>query len=176
MNTIFPLLYSSILFLSLTIICVYLVGQLKMTQSVEKRISLLETRLQTEERSSDNFYKLGQIYLRKKIYDKAINLFRQALKYWDENDKIGLGSLYNTLGFTYFRLKENEQAIYYYTQAIKLLPDYTLALTNLGLVYENKQMYEEAYKTYLNALKYDNENKIANTRLPIMKLKAEFKK
>ncbi|MGN6532458.1 MAG: hypothetical protein ACTHK0_12000, partial [Ginsengibacter sp.] len=66
MNTIFPLLYSSILFLSLTIICVYLVGQLKMTQSVEKRISLLETRLQTEERSSDNFYKLGQIYLRKK--------------------------------------------------------------------------------------------------------------
>ena len=84
----------------------------------------------------------------KKIYDKAINLFRKALKYWDENDKIGLGSLYNTLGFTYFKLKQYEEAIYYYSQAIKLLPDYTLALTNLGLVYENKQMYKEAYNTY----------------------------
>ena len=175
MNSIFPLVYSSILFSSLASICFYLFGQLKMTQKVEKRISILETRLQTEERSSDNFYKLGQIYLRKKIYDKAINLFRQSLKYWDENDKIGLGSLYNTLGFTYFKLKEYEQSIYYYMQAIKLLPDYTLALTNLGLVYENKQMYKEAYKIYSNAVEYENQNKIAKTRLPIMKVKAELR-
>lgn len=175
MISIFPLLYSSILFIGLAIICFYLVGLLKMTQKVEKRISILENRLQNDEQSSDDFYKLGQIYLRKKIYDKAINLFRQALKNWDENDKIGLGSLYNTLGFTYFKLKEYEQAIYYYTQAIKLLPDYTLALTNLGLVYENKQLYREAYQTYLKALVYENQNKIAKTRLPIMKMKSELK-
>ena len=175
MISIFPLLYSSILFLGLAVICFYLVGLLKMTQKVEKRISILENRLQNDGQSSDDFYKLGQIYLRKKIYDKAINLFRQALKNWDENDKIGLGSLYNTLGFTYFKLKEYEQAIYYYTQAIKLLPDYTLALTNLGLVYENKQLYKEAYQTYLKALVYENQNKIAKTRLPIMKMKSELK-
>ena len=175
MNSIFPLIYSSILFLSLMIICFYLVGLLKMTQAVEKRITRLEIKLQTNERSADNFYKLGQIYLRKRIYDKAINFFRQSLKYWDANDKIGLGSLYNTLGFTYFKLKEYEQAIYYYTQAIKLLPDYTLALTNLGLVYENKQMYKEAFQTYSNALKYESENKIARTRQPIMQLKSDLR-
>jgi len=146
-----------------------------MTQAVEKRITRLEIKLQTNERSADNFYKLGQIYLRKRIYDKAINFFRQSLKYWDANDKIGLGSLYNTLGFTYFKLKEYEQAIYYYTQAIKLLPDYTLALTNLGLVYENKQMYKEAFQTYSNALKYESENKIARTRQPIMQLKSDLR-
>jgi tetratricopeptide (TPR) repeat protein len=174
MNSIFPLIYSSILFFSLATICFYLVGQLKMTQRVEKRIAILETRLQNDDRSSDNFYKLGQIFLRKKIYDKAINLFRQSLKYWDENDKIGLGSLYNTLGFTYFKLKEYDQSIYYYTQAIKLLPDYTLALTNLGLVYENKLMYKDASNTYSNALEYENQNKIAMTRLPIMKMKSEL--
>ena len=55
-----------------------------------------------------------------------------------------------------------------------MLPDYTLALTNLGLVYENKQMYKEAYNTYSNALEYENQNKIAKTRLPIMKVKAEL--
>jgi tetratricopeptide (TPR) repeat protein len=175
MNSIFPLVYSSILFFSLSIVCIFLFGLLKMTQKVEKKISILENKLQTDQRSSDDFYKLGQIYLRKRIYDKAINFFRQSLNDWDENDKIGLGSLYNTLGFTYFKLKEYEQAIYYYCQAIKLLPDYTLALTNLGLVYENKQMYAEAYKTYSKVLIYENQNKIAKARLPIMKMKYELK-
>src|SRR6476661_5210429 len=175
MNTIFPIVYSSILFLSLAFICFYLIAQLKMTRQVETRLSLLEKRLQQNNTSSDNYYKLGQIYLGKKIYEKAIILFRKALKYWDQNDKIGLGSLYNTLGFTYFKLKQYEEAIYYYNQAINLLPDYTLGLTNLGLVYENKQMYKEAYNTYTNALKYENENKIAKTRLPIMKIKAELR-
>ena len=61
-----------------------------MTRKVEKRLSLLEKRLQQNKTSSDNFYKLGQIYLSKKIYEKAISLFRKALKYWDLNDKIGL--------------------------------------------------------------------------------------
>lgn len=176
MNSIFPLVYSSILFLSLTTICIYLVGLLKMTQKVEKRLSILESKLQTDNQSSENFYKLGQIYLRKKIYDKAIILFRNSLKYWDQNDKIGLGSLYNTLGFTYFKLKQYEEAVYYYSQAIKLLPDYTLALTNLGLVYENKQMYSDALKIYSDVLTYESKNKIALARLPVVKVKAELTK
>jgi tetratricopeptide (TPR) repeat protein len=175
MVSIFPLVYASILFGSLIIICFYLLNLLKRTQTVEKRIVVLESRLQLDQRSSENFYKLGQIYLRKKIFDKAIALFRQSLKYWDENDKIGLGSLYNTLGFTYFKLNKYEQAIYYYTQAIKILPDYALALTNLSLVYENKQMYIEAYKTYQSVLFYDSDNKIAKTRLPLMKIKSDLK-
>ena len=175
MNTIFPIVYSSILFLSLAFICFYLIGQLKMTRQVEKRLSLLEKRLQQNNTSSDNYYKLGQIYLGKKIYEKAIILFRKALKYWDQNDKIGLGSLYNTLGFTYFKLKQYEEAIYYYNQAITLLPDYTLGLTNLGLVYENKQMYKEAYNTYFRVLKYETKNKIANSRLPVIKLKQDLR-
>ena len=141
-----------------------------MTQKVEKRLSLLENRLQMDEKSSDNNYKLGQLYLCKKIYTKAITLFRNSLQYWDKNDEIGLGSLYNTLGFTYFKLKQYESAIYYYIQAIDLLPDYILALTTLGLAYENKQMYKDAFKIYLNVLKYEKKNKIALARLSIIKL------
>lgn len=174
MNFLFPLVYSCILFGSLAILCLYLFGLFQVTQQVEQRITLLESRIQKDQEYSENFYKLGQLYLRKKIYDKAISLFRQALQHWDKNDKIGLGSLYNTLGFTYFKLKENEQAIYYYTQAIKLLPDYTLALTNLGLIYENKQLYKEAYTIYLKALGLDSQNKTAQTRIPIIKQKAEL--
>lgn len=169
MTSIFPLIYSSILFLSLSAVCYYLVGQLQMTQRVESRLAILEKRLQTNQNLSNNFYKLGQLYLRKKTYEKAINLFRNSLIHWDFNDRIGLGSLYNTLGFTYYKLKQYEHAVYYYTQAIKLLPDYTLALTNLGIAYESQELYKEAYMTYLKVLKYDSENKTAYSRLPFVK-------
>lgn len=174
MDSIFPLIYSFILFISLIIICFYVAGQVRMTQKVEKRLTIIENQLQTDPRFSDNFYKLGQIYLQKNFYEKAINLFRQALKNWDINDKIGLGSLYNTLGFTYFKLKQYEYAKYYYLQAIKLLPDYTLALTNLGLIYEIKKMYLEAYNIYKTVLNYEQNNKTALSRIPIVKGKVKL--
>jgi tetratricopeptide (TPR) repeat protein len=171
MVSIFPLLYSSILFFSLTSIAFYLVGQFKMSLKVESRLSSLEKKLQQNKTSSDYSYKLGQLYLGKKLYDKAISLFRNSLNYWDLNDKIGLGSLYNTLGFTYFKLKQYDHAVYYYTQAIKLLPDYTLALTNLGLVYESQQKYKDASTIYKSVLIYEPVNKIASIRLPIVQVK-----
>lgn len=174
MHSIFPLLYSFILFISLIFIFFYIVGQLRMTQKVEKRLTIIENQLQTDQRFSDNFYKLGQIYLQKNFYEKAINLFRQSLKDWDLNDKIGLGSLYNTLGFTYFKLKEYEYAKYYYLEAIKLLPDYTLALTNLGLIYEINKMYFEAFTIYDTVLNYEQNNKIALSRIIIVKEKAKL--
>jgi tetratricopeptide (TPR) repeat protein len=171
MASIFPLFYSSVLFFALASIAFYLVEQFKMSLKVESRLSNLEKNLQQNKTSSDSSYKLGQLYLGKKLYDKAIGLFRNSLNDWDLNDKIGLGSLYNTLGFTYFKLKQYDPAVYYYTQAIQLLPDYTLALTNLGLVYESQQKYTEASTAYKSALVYDPKNKIASLRLPVVELK-----
>ena len=102
---------------------------------------------------------------------RLFSLFRNSLKYWDFNDKLGLGSLYNTLGFTYFKLKQYEDAAYYYCQAIRLLPDYTLALTNLGLVYESQEKYKEAYEIYNQVLVFDCKNETASSRLPLVESK-----
>jgi tetratricopeptide (TPR) repeat protein len=173
-NLILPLLYSLLVFISVFFVCIYLIGQIQMTQKVEKRILRLENRIQMNEQFSNNFYKLGQLYLRKNFYEKAITLFRKSLVNWDRNDKIGLGSLYNTLGFTYFQLKEYDYAKYYYLQAIKLLPDYTLALTNLGLIYELHKMYLEAYDIYKIVLTYEENNKIALSRIVVIKEKTKL--
>lgn len=171
MNSLFPLLYSFILFVSLAFISFYLIGQFRLNLKVENRLSALEKKLQQNKNASALSYKLGQLYLRKKVYDKAIQLFRNSLKYWDLNDKLGLGSLYNTLGFTYFKLKQYEDATYYYCQATRLLPDYTLALTNLGLVYESQQKYKEAYKIYNQVLFFDSTNQTASSRLSLVEIK-----
>ena len=74
----------------------------------------------------------------------------------------------------YFKLKEYEYAKYYYLQAIKLLPDYTLALTNLGLIYEMKKMYLEAFNIYTTVLNYEQNNKIALSRRPIVQEKVKL--
>lgn len=165
MNSFFPLIYSIILFFILFLISFYLVKQISNTQKVEKKIIDLQENIKTNKASYEAFYKLGQLYLKKKLFYKAILLFRRALKSWNTNDKIGLGSLYNTIGFTYFELKQYELAIYYYKIAIKIIPDYTLALTNLAYTYEKMNLYTKAYDCYETTLTWNPKNQLASSRI-----------
>ena len=175
MTTTFPIIYSSLLFFSLILISTYVIGQIQTTQKVEKRIINLESKINQINSPYEELYKLGQLYLRKKIYDKAINLFRASLKCWDTNDKIGLGSLYNTLGYTYYQLEEFEFAIYYYRIAIDILPDYILALTNMAFTYERIKDYETALSTYLKVFQYQQKNDIVEKRIKVVKLKLKLR-
>lgn len=174
MNLIFPLIYSTIIFIVLLILTIYLFGQIQLTQKVEKRIENLQKQIQVNSINYENNYKLGQIFLRKKLYDQAILYFQQALKGWNSQDKLGLGSLYNTLGFTYFTLKNYFFAIYYYKCAINLLPDYFLALNNLSFTYEKVQNYDKALNFYLLA-KLNKKKKIINSRIFYLNKKRNLK-
>jgi len=165
MNSFFPLIYSITLFFILFLISFYLVKQISNTQNVEKKIINLQDNIKTNKASYESFYKLGQLYLKKKLFYKAILLFRRALKTWNTNDKIGLGSLYNTIGFTYFELKQYDLAIYYYKIAIKIIPDYTLALTNLAYTYEKMNLYVKAYDCYKTTLVWNPQNQLASSRI-----------
>lgn len=175
MNFIFPLIYSISTFTLLIFLAFYVFGQVRLTQKVEKKINSLQKRLKNKPTSYEDHYKLGQLFLRKKLYNKAIVCFRKSLLYWNPNDKIGLGSLYNTLGFTYFTLKNYKYAIYYYKQAVVLLSDYLLALNNLGFTYEKIQDYEKAYQTYNLILVFNPENKNIKLRLSYIEAKRKLR-
>ena len=168
MNSLFPLIYSTALFFFLSLISFFLIKQIVNTQKLEKKIFELQKIVKKNDVYYQSFYKLGQLYLKKKLFSKAILLFRKTLKTWDPNDKIGLGSLYNTLGFTYFTLQEYSLAIYYYEIAVEILPDYTLALTNLGYAYEKRNFISESFNCYKQALFYDPENNLAAQRLLVV--------
>nr|YP_011007077.1 hypothetical protein V2492_pgp022 [Phaeostrophion irregulare]WAM64364.1 hypothetical protein [Phaeostrophion irregulare] len=175
MNALFPLVYSLILFLVLCSISVFLIKQVINTQKTEKKIIFLQERININQFSYHDTYKLGQLYLKKKLFNKAILLFRKSLDTWDSNDKIGLGSLYNTLGFTYFNLKQYEFAIYYYQIAIKILPDYTLALKNLAYTYEKLTWYNKADKIYQKSLYLNPIDKVVLSRKQLLKRKLNLK-
>ncbi|CAM9091243.1 unnamed protein product [Sphacelaria rigidula] len=175
MNSLFPLIYTVILFFILFFISFYLIQQVTNTQKIEKKILTLQNVVQKKNFFYQDTYRLGQLYLRKKLFSKAIIYFRKALTTWDLNDTIGLGSLYNTIGFTYFKLKQYDFAIYYYKIAIKILPDYILALKNIAYAYESIPLYHEAYKYYKKILIWDPNNKLALTQLEILSRKLRLK-
>ena len=174
MNSIFPLFYSIALFFFLSLISYYILKQIINTQKLEKKIFNLQELVKKDVPYYEDCYQLGQLYLRKKLFLKAIVIFRKALKLWDPNDKIGLGNLYNAIGFTFFNLEEYNYAIYYYQIALKIIPDHTLALVNLGYSFEKINLILKGYHCYKAALFWDPYNKLASTRFLTVEKKVRY--
>lgn len=175
MNTFFALFYSIAFFLILFLLALYLIKQIFNTQSLEKKIKLLQNKIKREQGSYEDLYRLGQFYLQKKFYNKAILTLREALKIWNINDKIGIASLSNTIGFTYFKLKKYTFAIYYYKIALKIIPDYLLAIKNLAYVYESIGLLNEAKEEYKKSLSLDPRNEFFTSRSKIVDRQLKFR-
>jgi tetratricopeptide (TPR) repeat protein len=69
------------------------------------------------------------------------------------------------MGYAYFAQEQYDIAIRQYKEALKLYPEYVVALNNLGNVYEKKQMIVKAVETYKEVLQYEPDNKTAQTRI-----------
>lgn len=168
MNSFFIICYSIISFTILISLTFYVIKQISNTQELEGNIKKLQVSLKQRPSSYADLYKLGQLYLRKKLFNKALLVFREALTIWDKNDKIGVGTLSNTIGFTYFKLKKYQFAIYYYRVAITILPDYLLALKNLAFIYESINSFENASQCYKKCLVLNPTNNFFATRLQLI--------
>jgi tetratricopeptide (TPR) repeat protein len=97
---------------------------------------------------------------------QAVTLLQKALKTSEEEEveTENRALIYNALGFAYYSQEQLDLAIRNYKEAIKLYPEYTIALNNLGNVYERKQMIAKAVETYERTLKYEPTNSVAKKR------------
>ncbi|MBN1651009.1 MAG: tetratricopeptide repeat protein [Bacteroidales bacterium] len=66
-------------------------------------------------------------------FDEVIAKLKKSIELEPEN-----ASLYLALGDSYKEVKNNDEAIKYYLQALEINPDYFLALYNLGVVYYSR--------------------------------------
>ena len=87
----------------------------------------------------------GDIFMARKMYREAIEAFSEG----SPKDPV----LKNKLGIAHHQLLQLDAARKCYEQAIKLKPDYSEAVNNLGTVYYAAKSYRRAISQYKKAIK-----------------------
>jgi tetratricopeptide (TPR) repeat protein len=165
MDQYLPIVYLSVLVVLLLGSGIFIFRQIFKTRKLENTFSKLQNKLQSESGTAQEYYELASLYLDKKLFVQAINLFQKALKIDKDIEPENKALIYNGLGYGYFAQEQYDLAIRQYKEAIKLFPEYVTALNNLGNVYEKKQLVAQALETYQQALKVEPKNNIAQRRV-----------
>ena len=165
MSDSYPILYISILLGLLSFVAIFLFREIIKSRRTESRYSKLQEKLKKQKGTAQEYYELAGIFLDKKLFVQAVNLLQKGLKaekdLGDENKAL----MYNALGYAYFSQEQYDIAIRNYKEAVKLCPGYTVALNNLGNVYEKKQLMAKALESYKQALESEPKNKVAKKRV-----------
>ncbi len=161
MDSTLAIAYLGVLVVLLAGVTWLVVRQILKARSLESVISDLQPKLQKEKGTPEDYYQLGSVYLRKKLYAQAIALFNKALKEGGDNNP----EVYNALGFSYFSQEQYDLAIKNYKEAIALQDGYVTAINNLGHAYEKKKLLPQAIEMYEQALKLDEKNETAKRRV-----------
>jgi len=142
----------------------FVLRQVLRTRRTELSLTNLQQKLAKEKGSPEDYYELGSILLSKKLYTQAIVQFQKALK--SKTLAPDLAALiYNALGYAYSTQDQYDLALRQYKEALKLVPDYGIALKNLGFAYERKQLLSEAMEVYQKVLAADPTDSVAQKRV-----------
>ncbi len=161
MDSTLAIAYLGALVLLLAGVVWLVVRQIIKARSLENVISELQPKLQKEKGTPDDYYQLGSVYLRKKLYAQAIALFNKAIKEGGDN----MAEVHNALGFAYFSQEQYDLAIKNYKEAIATQEGYVTAINNLAHAYEKKRLLPQAIDMYEQVLVLDAKNETAKRRL-----------
>lgn len=153
----------------------FVVRQVLFNREMEEAAKVLGERVRNEEASAEDYFELGVILLRKKLFTQATSNLKKSLKDWDEEegDEEVLAQVYNALGYSYFNLDRVEDAIKQYKKAVELQPGYLTAWNNLGDVLEKQKRYGDALSAYQEVLGLDPGNTVAKERAAYCKTRVD---
>ncbi|XP_060673218.1 tetratricopeptide repeat domain-containing protein PYG7, chloroplastic-like isoform X2 [Ziziphus jujuba] len=124
---------------------------------VRRELDLSAKELQEQVRSGDasatEYFELGAVMLRRKVYPAAIKYLLQAIENWDGDDQ-DLAQVYNALGVSYILEGKLDKGISQFETAVKLQPGYVTAWNNLGIAYEKKKEFKSALKAFEEVLTF----------------------
>ncbi len=165
MNENLPIIYISALLGLLILAAIYILREVIKTRQQESSFSRLQNKLKQEKGTAEEYYQLGSLYLDKKLFVQSLSLLQKALKADRDLPVENQALIHNAMGYAYFAQEQYDIAIRQYKEALKLYPEYVVALNNLGNVYEKKQMIVKAVEVYQESLKHDPHNKVAKQRI-----------
>ncbi len=105
---------------------------------------------------------LGAAYCAMKNWDKAVEIFSEATK-----DMLYPTPHYplSNIGWAYFNKKDYSNAEKFYLAALKIAPDFPIALNGLAQVYITTEKYEKAERLFQKIRKLDSGTPIAKESL-----------
>merc|ERR1712196_674659 len=106
----------------------------------------LGDRVRREDVRAKDYFELGAVLLRMKLYSQALRNLEKSIKKWD-GQSVEQAQVYKALDA--------------YLRAVKLQPGYTTCWNNMGNIYELKNDFEKAISCYKETLTYDKENVVA---------------
>lgn len=139
------------------------VRQVLIRRELDEAAKALGERIRTGEATCEDYYELGVILTRKKLFTQATKNLEKAKKLWD-GEESDLAQVHNALGFCYFSMEKTDLAIAEYRKAVDLQQGYVTAWNNLGDAYEKSKQWRDALAAYQEALAYAPNNKIALQR------------
>ncbi|GLC37868.1 hypothetical protein PLESTB_001484700 [Pleodorina starrii] len=146
------------------------VRQVLIRRELDEGAKGLGERIRTGEATCEDYYELGVILTRKKLYTQATKNLEKAKKVWD-GEESELAQVHNALGFCYFNMEKTDMAIDEYRKAVALQPGYVTAWNNMGDAMEKKGKWRDALQAYQEALTYAPDNRIARQRCDYCKEK-----
>ena len=102
-------------------------------------------------------------YYRVQIWENNFTLFEHAIEY-DKKKFIA----YHILGYNAAKYGDNEKALYYYYQTLKINPKYDPAYVHAGNVLQKMGKLDEAINCYLKALQINNRSAEAQYNLGVV--------
>ncbi|GFR43926.1 hypothetical protein Agub_g5063 [Astrephomene gubernaculifera] len=148
------------------------VRQVLIRRELDEGAKGLGERIRTGEATCEDYYELGVILTRKKLFTQATKNLEKAKKVWD-GEESELAQVHNALGFCYFNMEKTDMAIQEYRRAVELQPGYVTAWNNLGDALEKDRKWKDALQAYQEALTYAPDNRIARQRCEYCKEKVE---
>ena len=156
--------YLIILFAVLIIISIFVFRQFFRTRNEESSLVKFEQKGLNSLTKASELYEFGSVQIKKRLYTEATKTFLKAIKTYDNEPNEAKAIIENALGFSYAAQNEFKKAIKHYDSAIKLLPNYTVALNNLASAQQRLLEYDLAYATYKKVLVIDPNNKTATKK------------
>jgi tetratricopeptide (TPR) repeat protein len=128
---------------------------------MEQAAAAFRIALRDDPLSAEALYGLGSVYLDRQEIAEARESFAGALKLRASYPDTFANS-WNNLGLLAAREGRAGEAIGFFQEALKLSPDHSIALDNLGSAYRQLKHWDEARKTYERALRSNPNDAEAN--------------
>ncbi len=123
--------------------------------------------LRDDPASAEAHYGLGSVYLNQDKRAEAREHFERAVKL-NAGYPDTLPNAWNNLGLLATREGRTDQAIGYFAEALRVSPEYWIALENLGNAYRLEKRWDEARKTLERALAARPQDPEANYNLAMV--------